>query len=692
MTTLTKKRNPMAALRPLRPSPLFLLAVALVAGVSLPARAGQLIAHNTPSYVASAKNLGPEDPSKIIEVSIWLKPHDRAALDQTARDLYNRNSPNYRHWLKSSDIAARFAPTAAEAQTVQNFFESRNLKVVTVGPNNFYVRARGAVADVQTAFHVLLNDYQLRGETIRSNDRDPYIDGDAAVLVHSVAGLDAGHYTHPLIQRPTFKTKNGAENSDPSTPFFSSNCFNGTKTERFTTNGTFPKATFNGNNYFTNVLNPGCGYTPPEITAAYNVNGLFAEGYNGAGQTIVIVDWCGSLTIQNDANGFSYKFGLPQLNSSNFQIIQTPRLSTCAGPDPEINLDVEWAHAIAPGANIDLVVPPSSSYQDTDQAVFYAINYDLGNVVSGSYGAPESEVPPAILDTENLISEIGAISGISTNFATGDYGDFTILEIPPTVNAPASAPYATAIGGVSLALTSANGISWQAGWGTDETILDNFSFISDPPAPQGFSFGSGGGPSGFFPAPPYQSGLNSAWRQLPDVSWLADPFTGVVIYLSEPGQSASWYEYGGTSLATPMFSALWAIANQEAGAPLGQAAPYMYTMPAGTIYDIVPFGSSTNVTASIQESPTVTNTYTADQVMGGNPPATYYSGLWNYPFTQNFVLAVSFGTDCDTANGFDIVTQCDSPSALTTTPGWDNVTGVGTPNAQAFADHFRPAK
>lgn len=676
MNKQTKIFSP-ASFGRLRTIGLFLAVAALVTGSTLPAIAGQVIAHNTPSYVATAPILGTVDPSQVIDVSIWLKPHNQAALDQLVHELYNPVLPSYRHWLKTGDLAPRFAPSAAESKSVQQFFESHDLKVVTVGPNNFYVRARGSVGDVESAFHVILNNYQLRGEILRANDRDPSIDDEtAASVVMSVEGLDSGHYSHPLIQRPTnVKGKNlPPEKVTPGVPFFSSDCFTGVTTEKYSTNGGFPKATYTGNAYFTNDKSPGCGYTPPEISTAYNLTGLYGEGFNGTGQTIVIVDWCGSLTIQSDANQFSKKFALPALTSSNFQIIYTPTKSTCAGPDPEINIDVEWAHAIAPGANIDLVVPPSGGFQDVDEGVFYAVNYDLGNTLSGSYGSPESEVPTSVLNTENLISEIAALTGISTNFATGDDGDFTEFGIPPTVSAPASSPFATAVGGVSLALTSTNAISWQAGWGNNYTLLDEQGAIFDPPLAFGFYAGSGGGASGFFPLPSYQSSLGGSWRLLPDVSWLADPYTGGVIFFSNSGETGSWYVLGGTSLATPMFSGLWAIANEEAGAPLGQAAPYLYTMPSDTLFDIVPFGSNTNVTASIQQSTTVTDTYNADQVMGLSG-GTFYSGLWNYPFVEDLVYVVSFGTD----------------TSLTTGPGWDDVTGVGSPNGQAFADYFAPA-
>ena len=676
MNTQMEDQYPAGGFPRARRISMLILFTTFVVSFALPATAGQLIAHNTPSYVSSAHNVGAEDPAKTIDVSIWLKPHNQAALDRLAHTLYDRTSPSYRHWLKTGDIAARFAPTAAEVKTVQAFFTSHNLTLVSVGPNNFYVRARGTVANVEAAFQVQLNKYEVGNQTIRSNDRDPYIDTDAASLVQSVAGLTDGKYNHPLIQRPsTFKNGTALSAAGSSSPaFFSSNCFTGVTTEKFSNGGAYPKATYTGNAYFTNVQSPGCGYTPPEIYTAYNLSGLYSAGFNGAGQTIAIIDWCGSLTIRQDANAFSQKFSLPALTTSNFNIIYTPTQSTCAGPDAEINIDVEWAHAIAPGANIDLVVPPSAGFQDVDQAEFYAINYDLGNVLSGSYGAPESEVDAATLNTESLISEIAAVTGISTNFATGDYGDYTIFGIPATVNAPASSPYATAVGGVSLALKSNNTINWQSGWGNDTTFLVDESTIYDPPLTQSFYAGAGGGPSGFFSKPSFQSSLPGSWRLLPDVSWLADPYTGGVIFLSNSAETGAWYVYGGTSLATPMFSGLFAIANQEAGAPLGQAAPYLYSMPATTIFDIVPVGSKTNVTASVQESSTVTNNYTADQVMGLSG-GTFFSGLWNYSDTADVVLAISFGTD----------------TSLNTAKGWDDVTGVGSPNGQAFANYFAPA-
>ncbi len=128
-----------------------------------------------------------------------------------------------------------------------------------------------------------------------------------------------------------------------------------------------------------------------------------------------------------------------------------------------------------------------------------------------------------------------------------------------------------------------------------------------------------------------------------------------------------------------MFSALWAIANQEAGASLaagttlGQAAQYVYSLPAKAILDVTPVKSTTNVSALYKESPTVSDYYSTYDLAGPEHGSNFVTAIWNYPLTQDTVYVLSFGTD----------------SGLRTATGWDNVTGVGVPNAETFADYFR---
>jgi subtilase family serine protease len=658
---------------------------ALVSPVSAQER--QTIANNTPKFVRSATILGPVEPSTVIDVSIWLKPHNQAGLDALAHSLYDRESAQYRHWLTKAAFVDKFAPTAAEANAVRNFLTSNRLSVVSVGPDNFFVRASGTVAAVNSAFQVTLNNYQLNGKTIRANSQDPSVSAAVAPLVGSISGLDSMEYTHPVASPFTLRkaqpTPPGVSSADgvtaalvPSSSF-DSDCFPGSTKETFTNSGALPEATYTGNEYTTATT--GCGYTPANIRAAYKLNSLYAKGLDGTGQTIVIIDWCGSPTITQDANAFSSQFGLPKLTSSNFKIIYTPHPSYCAAPDPEINIDVEWSHAIAPGAAIDLVVPPSNSFQDVDEGFFYAVDYQLGNVISGSYGSEELYTPPSVLLTESLTSEIAAAMGISANFATADEGDFTDdypQYFPASVSAPADSPYATAVGGISLALTSKNAIAWQSGWGTNINIVDDGGYVADPPDGGFFNFGSGGGESADFYKPWFQYSLPGIGRQLPDISWLADPYTGAYIAISVPFSipELQYEVYGGTSLACPMFSALWAIANQQAGLALGQAAPYLYYLPASAITDIVPHSSKTNVTGVVKDSSGKTSYSAAYLAAPLENTTSFLSALWNYPLSEDFALILTFGTD----------------TGLTTGPGWDNVTGLGVPNPVAFINYFAP--
>lgn len=664
---------------------LALTAVALALFVAIPATAAAGPVHgNTPRFVADSTVLNREDPTKVIEISLWLTPNNRAEMDKLARELYDSTSPNYRHFLKRDEWAAKFAPSATDAAKVKSFLESSGLKIVGYGPHNFYVRASGTVANIESALHVSLNYYQVRGKSIRANNTDPMIEGPAGAVVRHVQGLDTAEFSHPNLARPVPPSASAlAKNSNavsadasPAADFFSNICFPGDKTEKYTTGGSYPKASFTGHDYGGPSSGLGCGYTPDEIQTAFKLKALYAEGFDGKGQTIIIEDWCGSPTILGDANAFSAKFGLPKLTSANFSMLEVPTKSTCAAPDAEINIDVEWAHAIAPGASILLLVPPSASFQDTDAAEFYAIDYDLGNVLSGSYGSDEFFTAPTELETEDLINEIGAITGISTNFSSGDYGDYSFGGFDPiSVSAPADSPNATAVGGTTLALNADNSIAWQTGWGNNVTYLDDAGEIQVPPFVLGLNGGSGGGASGFFAKPSYQSSLPGPARQLPDVSWLADPFTGGVIAISEPFQVPSliYTVYGGTSLACPMFSGLWAIANQEAnGGPLGQAAPYLYTLPANTLYDIVPYDAPGNVTGTVSTSKTASTYYHSWDLVGVPSSQPFYSALWDYPDNQDTTLLISFGTD----------------SSLTITKGWDNVTGVGIPKGKAFADFF----
>jgi subtilase family serine protease len=665
----------------------------LAGGAAAQSTAGRTITGNTPGMVSIAKNMGPEASSKTITVTLWLQPHNRAALDTLAEQLYDKTSPNYHKWLKPAELKAQFAPTAEDVSTVKQFLTEHNLKVQRVGPANLSVTAEGTVAEVEKAFAVKINKFQLGTEMHRANLSDPFIEGPAGNLVSAVYGMDDPSFKQPLKRNtdvhqfagkaPAANTMAHA-NSASGAALFSPQCFTGVETQTFTTSGALPFGTYTGNGYGQPVTGGGpgtlapCGYVPSEIYTAYNLNGLYGEGFHGEGQTIVILDFFGSPYVLQDANVFNAMNNLPPLTPANFSTVFFPFNCECGGIDIEENLDVEWAHAIAPGANIILLINPTGTLADVDNDIVFAVTEGLGNVISGSFGFIESELSPTVLNAENLIAEFAAVLGVSTNYSSGDTGDFTPLGIPATVLMPADLPFATGVGGVSLALNSDSTMAWQAGWGNNITgiVAPPFDggFVSDPPLNFGFNGGSGGGQSGFFAKPKFQLKVPGGKRQVPDIAWLADPFTGVEVVAFD-GFGEAVGIVGGTSLSTPMFSALWAIANQEAGGgPLGQAAPILYEMPAGTITDVIPVGSPTNPTGIIQDS-TGFHHFTAAQLAAPLDGTTkFYSAIYNSPFDFEWDI-VTFGTD----------------TSLKTHPGWDNVTGLGTPNGQAFADFFAAA-
>ena len=475
----------------------FALSLVLVSSILGTARiaysaSGQLIKNNTPPFVRTAHKIGPAGPSDTIEITVWLNVHNRQQLNAVADDLYDPSSPHYRAWLKFSQIAADYAPTAEEAKTVVEFLSAHKLSIVLADPHNFFVKARGTVAQVSATFRVELSNFEVKGKVIRANTSDPYIEGAAAPLVHLVSGLSNQQSEIAPVEKyspsstSSSSVKSLAAGSSPSN-FFSSNCFHAPITENVTTEGQLPAATYSGNLYDSTNIG-GCGYTPPEIQTAYNLSALYKAGYNGKGQTVVIFEICNTDTIRSDANAFSAQFGLPALTSANFSVIEYPVPAPCDLPDIEEELDVEWVHAIAPGANIVVLVTPNIETdagfaQDVDVAILYATANHLGNVISMSYGTPEFVIAPADLDQTNLIIELAAASGISVDISSGDSGDYTdaLPGITPAVSYPASSQYATAVGGTTLALNGSNAIKWQAGWGTNTNLLDDQGLVSDPP-------------------------------------------------------------------------------------------------------------------------------------------------------------------------------------------------------------------
>jgi subtilase family serine protease len=319
------------------------------------------------------------------------------------------------------------------------------------------------------------------------------------------------------------------------------------------------------------------GYTPSQISKAYGFDQItFLNGTvkgNGAGQTIAIVSAFNDPSILNDLNAFSLQFGLPTaslsvLNQTGGYVL--PEADPTGSWATEDALDVEWAHAMAPGASLVLVEANSDNISDLLAAARTAADMPSVSVVSMSWGNAEFANE---INYDGYFTTPAGHTGVTFVAASGDSG------APPIY--PATSPNVLAVGGTTLTVDSQGNYMGETGWS-----------------------GSGGGISAYEPQPSYQQNVvtqNSTQRTNPDVAYDADSATGFAVYDSyqDSAGTGPWIVTAGTSAGAPQWSALIAIANQGR-ALAGEAAldgpsqtlPLIYQMPGSFFHDIIT-GSST---------------------------------------------------------------------------------------------------
>jgi subtilase family serine protease len=374
-------------------------------------------------------------------------------------------------------------------------------------------------------------------------------------------------------------------------------------------------------------------YVPAQVQTAYDEQSLFDSGITGAGQTIAIVDAFGSPTIQADLATFDATFNLPAPPS--FKIIQPAGKVPAWDPTGangdvgwagETTLDVEWAHTIAPGANILLVETPVDETEGTAgfpqivKAENYVINHHLGQVISQSFGATEPTFPSAASILALRSAYFNALKNhVTVLAATGDAGATdasnaagTLLYTHRAVDWPASDPLVTAVGGTQLSLLS-TGQRTQADrvWddSTNYALNDAFSGSPDPSA-----LATGGGLSTVFARPSYQdsvAGVVGQQRGTPDIA-MSGACSGLVnTYQSFPGEPAGWYVDCGTSEATPLFAGIVALADQVAGHSLGLINPALYAMSAAHAPGLVDVTAGNNSVSFLQPNLVTVKGYAA---------------------------------------------------------------------------------
>lgn len=303
-------------------------------------------------------------------------------------------------------------------------------------------------------------------------------------------------------------------------------------------------------------ISPGqtgpAGFAPSDIRHAYGFDLLACNTGNtcGTGQTVAIVDAFDDPNIESDLGVFNSQFGLPSCTTANGCFTKAepqgaPRTNT--GWALEISLDVEWVHAIAPGAHILLVEAKSNSFSNLFGAVDFAAASGA-HQVSMSWGGGETK-------GESGSDSHFTVSGVTFTASSGDSGHGIIY--------PSASPRVVSVGGTTLNLDAAGNVASETAWS-----------------------GSGGGISKYETEPSYQSSFpipsTGGLRGNPDVSYVADPATGVSVYdtFGQPG----WVQVGGTSAGAPQWAALIAIANSGRASPLSSTSS---TTPTNTaIYSI----------------------------------------------------------------------------------------------------------
>lgn len=639
-----------------------LLVSSFAAGSASAAPSGRAtLAGSVPPWATAASFKQAADTSAYVGFRVYLGWTSESAAAALAQAVSDPRSSSYGHYLTPAQFRQQFAPSQASVAAVQNWLRSQGFTIDYTPLNNHYVAAEGTVAQAAAAFGTSFGEYSYQGQLLRAPTSALTIPASLAGVVDAVIGLDDSmSLVHPdhvvdappppaFVNAPPCSTYYGQYTTGPT----------GAPNYLATKDGTsIPQAY--------GVYQPWvvCGYTPDQIRGAY---GFGTSGLDGSGVTVAIIDAYASPTIVDDANTY---FGTSWFgNPANFTQVVAPGTyhhPESLAQDPqgwssEETLDVEAVHGMAPGAKIVYVGAPNN-YQDLDAAMNHVVDRHLADIVTNSYGFSGEALPLGyIKPLEDTLIQAAA-EGIGVYFSSGDNGDETNGVSPSyatqTPDWPASSPWVTAVGGTSLAIGSGDSYGNEVAWETTSSKLQlkGGKWSWSPTPPGAWLYGGGGGISHIFSQPSYQKGVvdsvSTTMRVVPDVAAIADPQTGMLIGQTQTfpdGTTAySTYRIGGTSLASPIFAGISALVDQARvakGAPLiGFANPALYAAGTAAFNDIT--HSSTPVA----------------QVRA------------NY---VNFV---------DATDGYSYYLRTTDYNGLfiQAGPGYDDETGLGTPNGSAF--------
>ncbi|MEU8760180.1 S53 family peptidase [Streptomyces sp. NPDC048659] len=628
-----------------------LLAGALALGIpaadaAAPVPGGRTaLAGARPAWATASADKGGTARTARVDARVYLAGRDPQGLTAYAAAVSDPKSPRYGAYLTPAQVRERFGATPAQVRAVTRWLTDAGLTVTHA--DDHYLAVTGDVAAAQRAFATQLHDYRKGGATYRAPTTAPSAPGALADAVLTVTGLDTA--PHRATHQDTLPGPGaGFRNAGPFSTYYGSN-----------TASSLPDA------YGGKVPYAIKGYTGRQLRAAYG-----AGGYTGRGVTVAITDAYASPTIAADARTYAGRNGdkgyrpgqLRQVTPAEYTHTEDCDASGWYG---EETLDVEAVHAVAPDANVVYVAGASCNDPDLLDALNKIVDKRLADIVSNSWGDIEANETPEIAAAYDHTFKLGAVEGIGFYFSSGDNGDEVANTGTKQVDTPANSAWVTAVGGTSLAVGKGDRYRFETGWGTLKAPLaaDGTGWTGFPGA---YTSGAGGGTSATVRQPAYQRGVvpdalakatgPAPMRTVPDIAAVGDPNTGFLV-----GQTQTWadgsvaydeYRIGGTSLAAPVVAGLQALAQQARHLPIGFANPSIYAR----------YGS----------------------------PLLH--DVTDHPLGAGRELAVARN---DFANGTDasdgLVTSVRSlgkDSSLAAVPGYDPVTGVGTP-APGYVDSYR---
>jgi subtilase family serine protease len=611
---------------------------------------------SSPAYLTQARDLGPVAGSNFVDFDVLLAVPDQSALRAEIQAVSTPGDAAFRRFLTPAQFQAAYSPSIQALHAVEAWTDRAGLSVRSVAPSRLYVEVTGTAAAAERLVGTTLHTYLYQGRDVVEPASDYRVPASLSGSVSGIVGLDDAASAHPA----------SAQNTLPGPPagvdFGVQPCsaYYGQKTA-----SSAPPA------YGKQWPYTICGYDAKQYEKAFGLTPALNKGIDGHGVTVAITDAYAAPTILSDANTWSAQNGLPAFQAGQFTQ-DTPAADgynqeKACGPQGwygEETLDVEAVHAMAPGASI-LYVGGANCVNGLDNAWASVIDHHLASVVTNSWTwglgiGNESSVPPSVVAFFTDYLEEAAVTGITVLFSSGDDGDLVAATGSRQVALPASDPYATGVGGTSTEIGKSGQIVFQSGWSNFYSQLSNGAWTPSPPGT--FSSGSGGGSSILFAQPFYQVGVvpksmseysaSTPMRTVPDVAMPGDPNTGLRVGETQRFANGTYYatyRIGGTSLSSPLFAGVVADAVAYNGASIGFINPLLYrNIDTSAIDDVLP-------TPGIQ--------------------ATVRTNLAN-PAKPNSARQY-------------VLQTIGVPTTIRTAPGYDDMTGVGTPNGMYFLEAMK---